>query len=228
MSTKKLWLLAVPMAVIAIQGCGGGNGGLTTPTPTPNPTATPTPVANNIGRYTNVTPTNGQNNLDSTNFVLNARGVSSNSRIDILQQNRAANDMVANERAFSISTSQLSAGGGSMQPDAPDFVEGRTYSLVDGIAMGDNRAYAVYSQTVPDASAPTGFRNRLWRAVSGSLVITEAPRNSSGDFGVMGFRVVNARFEPAFPLLGAESAKPELAQGSFTFDINSTTGPVSQ
>ncbi len=221
MTTKKLYLWALPAAALALSGCGGGNdnGPNTAPTPnatasatpnatgtpqanptltpapmlTPAPTATPIPTqpAFNQGVFSNVS---SDSNVATSKFVIGSSGK---------YYNRA------NLTGFFF---------GSTAPTKPGATN-------RSIALRGNFSPANVGRPFPLSTARGGDKYNAsfdsskggvyvqWRAVSGTVIVDSI--RQSGESNTVNFRLINARFVPA----DTPASTMNRATGSFTFDI---------
>ncbi len=179
---------------------------------TPVPTTVP-PTGDNIGVFSDVAPTNGQNDVDSASFVPTVRTVSGdNQQIDL--QQRSAN--VNRIRSF-----QFSPRGVTVNPDGGaglaggEFVAGKSYSLA---RTGSNRMGAAYIQQ----SDVNNTENNVWTPTAGTFIVDSVTRDSNNFVTSVKFRVVDAQFAPQpTTLIGNNS------QGTFTFNFSGTAVYVS-
>lgn len=207
MPLRKSLLFTVPIAVLALSGCGGNSGNSldpsTTPTPnvTPTPITTPTPVGNGSFPLTNITDDSNVNRAPfAPSFITSTRDpFQNNSTLRVTQI--TSSEELGETVTRSVVVSENNTGG--------NFADNIGKPLQIGTAGAVNDVPIVlvtYRQTdgnVADSSQ--------WRAESGTLII-DSYRRSSATTEVVTFRLIDARFRP---LVGAE--------GGFTLSVNGTT-----
>ncbi len=196
MKTKNLWLLAVPIAVLAINGCGGGsdNG-----PETPNSTATPVPT---------VTTPPGTIYDNRATFT----AVSSNSNV-----NRTA--LVANQSNISTDISGTSVLRLTEQESIIQSRNVRVTGLFDASTVGQSipiQATGGQGIATADYEQNDGGTLRRWEATGGTVIIDSFTSSSiSGGEPTVRFRLINATFVPV-----NAADNPIKSTGTFTLNAN--------
>ena len=179
MKTNNLWLLALPLAVLAINGCGGGNG-----SGTPNRTATPIPTV------TSPPPPSGI--VYDNKVVFSA--VSSGSNAD-------KTDLVANQSNITTDTAGTSVLRLTEQMSIIQSRNLRVTGQFNASIVGQNipiRATPGNGIAMADYEQNDGGTLNRWEATGGTVIIDSfQPSTISGGDAVVRYRLINATFTPS-------------------------------
>ena len=180
MKTNNLWLIAVPVAVLALNGCGGGGGnnngpGTPSSTATPIPTVTTPPgtVYDNSATFTAVS---NRSNVNSTTLMANQSNITTDSTGMSVLRLTEQMSIVQSRNIRITGNFDASSVGQSIPISATSGT---------GIAMAD------YEQN-------DGGTLSRWEATSGTVVIDQfTPPFTSGADPTVRYRLIKATFVPS-------------------------------
>lgn len=196
MNTKNLWLLAVPLAVVALNGCGGGGSGPGNSNATPIPTITSPPPPPGIVYDNKVifSAVSNGSNVNRTDLVANQSNITTDNAGNSVLRLTEQMSIVQSRNLRITGTFDASTAGQNIPVQA---------TAGAGIAMAD------YEQN-------DGGTLRRWEATSGTVIIDSIqPSNSGGDPTVR-YRLINATFVPS---TGSTAGTVSTA-GTGTFTLN--------